>query len=143
MKGRTYRYLRQAPLYPFGYGLTYGRVVTEEAKLLSDFSVQVKVRNEGERDTAEVLEVYVEPLESKDAPDHPRLCGFKRIFVPAGQELVAEVALDEDTYTVVNDEGERIPGGRSYRLYVGTGQPDERTEELTGRKALCLEMARD
>ena len=32
MKGRTYRYLTEEPLYPFGYGLTYGDVQVLDAQ---------------------------------------------------------------------------------------------------------------
>ena len=40
---------------------------------------------------------------------------------------------------VVNERGERVPEGRVI-LYVGMGQPDARTEELTGRKAVRVAL---
>ena len=142
MQGRTYRYLNSAPLYPFGYGLTYSDVKVTKASPDPDdrFLLQAECFNSGRFDTDEVLQVYVDCYESEHAPDHPRLCGVKRIHVKAGETVRSRIRLDEFTYTVINEEGQRIPGGEKFRLYVGTSQPDERSLELTGRKPVMIEL---
>ncbi len=68
MKGRTYRYMEEEALYPFGYGLTYGDVVVESASLSSkdeasgDVTVHMSVKNRGNAATGDVVQIYVKDL---------------------------------------------------------------------------------
>ena len=139
MQGRTYRYYTGKPLYPFGYGLSYSQctVLSLEAEREA---ASVRVRNDGGRDTDEVIELYLRDEGSPFAPPNPVLCGFQRIHLRAGEEAVVRVALHADAFTVVNDAGERVPGGPRHTLYVGFGGPDTRTAELTGREALAVSL---
>ena len=141
MKGRTYRYLETPPLYPFGYGLTYGDVTVTNAEISIEKEeglryrscVSAVCRNEGQFDTEEVIQVYAACPESQDAPKHPRLCGFTRIFLKAGETKTVSIPLDPWTFTVIDRNGQRIRGGNRYELYVGVSQPDARSIELTGK----------
>ena len=139
MQGRTYRYYTGKPLYPFGYGLSYSQctVLSLEAEREA---ASVRVRNDGGRDTDEVIELYLRDEGSPFAPPNPVLCGFQRIHLAAGEEAVVRVALHADAFTVVNDAGERVPGGPRHTLYAGFGEPDARTAELTGREALAVSL---
>ena len=67
MRGRTYRYYDKEPLYPFGYGLTYGDCSAQEMSVKQqqavDFDedaayVSVRVVNRGEA-TEDVLQIYI------------------------------------------------------------------------------------
>ncbi len=137
MTERTYRYYSGTPLYPFGYGLSYGECVV--AALSADRNrARVTVRNDGSRGTDEVVELYLRDEKSPFAPPNPALCGFGRITLAAGEEKTVEIAIAPDAFTVVNDAGERLPGSGSWTLYAGFGGPDKRTEELTGRSALSI-----
>lgn len=137
MAGRTYRYYRGEPLYPFGYGLSYGDC--QATGLTADgANAQVSIVNRGLRDTAEVLQLYLRDEESPFAPPNPILCGYQRVFLVAGEEKTVTVPLDERAFTVVNDRGERIPGSGKWTLYAGFGGPDRRTEALTGRQAWAV-----
>ena len=142
MKGRTYRYIGHAPLYPFGYGLTYADVSVKKVQLQDESCVLADVCNEGSRDTCDVIQVYAEYCESRDAPPNPRLCGFARVHVKAGETVQVCIPLDPLTFTVVNDAGVRIPVRGKVRLYAGTGQPDERTRQLTGHDSVYVETER-
>ena len=139
MTNRTYRYYTGTPLYPFGYGLTYGNVaaiaVTANRK-----AATVTVENRGSRATEEVVQLYIKDNASADAPTNPILCGFKRVCLEAGESKTVEVAIDPVAFTVVNEAGERIPGSGSWTLYAGLGQPDQRTEELTGNAAVSTQI---
>ncbi len=153
MKGRTYRYFTGEVLYPFGYGLTYGSAEISGVKLsgqeLADGSearlpggsfdsLEVTVSNTGDRDVEEVVQVYIKALDSADATPNERLCGFARVSVKTGGQVVVQVPVDRDALTVINDEGEKVSGGSRYAVSVGFGQSDARTEELTGKK--CRKM---
>lgn len=135
MQGRTYRYLTRKPLYPFGYGLTYGdvRVTAAEAAARPDggLSVRVTAQNFGSVSTEDVVELYVKAEDSPFAPTNPVLCGFSRVLLASGESKALELHVPSASLTVVDDAGRRFfPGGR-YTLYAGTSQPDERSRELT------------
>ena len=142
MKGRTYRYVENEPLYPFGYGLTYGdvSVTAAKAKKTDDgVAVSVTARNGGSADTQEVIEVYCQNAGSENAPRNPRLCAFARVSVPAGESVTAELAIPGERLMVVGEDGRRVTEGELV-FYAGVGQPDALTERLTGHKAVSFTL---
>ncbi len=139
MKGRTYRYYRGTPLYPFGYGLSYGNCAVTALSADRERAA-VTVRNNGTRGTGEVVELYLHDEKSPFAPPNPVLCGFARVDLAAGEEKELQIAIDPSAFTVVNDAGERVAGSGKWTLYAGFGGPDKRTEELTGQKALRVSL---
>ena len=140
MQNRTYRYYRGMPLYPFGYGLSYGKC--EVQSLQTDgHTAFVHVKNEGGRGTEEVVELYLHDENSPLAPPNPVLCGFQRIRLEAGEEKDVAIPIESDAFTVVDEEGKRIPGSGKWKLYAGFGAPDTRTEELTGLRAASADVA--
>ena len=139
MTNRTYRYYTGTPLYPFGYGLTYGNVAASAVSANRE-AATVTVENWGSRATEEVVQLYIKDNASSDAPTNPILCGFKRVYLEAGESKTVEVDIDPVAFTVVNEAGERIPGSGSWTLYAGLGQPDQRTEELTGNAAVSTQI---
>ncbi|MGC9150986.1 MAG: glycoside hydrolase family 3 C-terminal domain-containing protein [Microbacter sp.] len=90
MKGRTYKYFKGNPLYPFGYGLsysnfTYSNMVTPQIISVNDsLPVSVDVTNNGKMDGDEVVEVYITHLNSPLMPIRA-LVGFERIPLKAGE----------------------------------------------------------
>ena len=134
MAGRTYRYIAEAPLYPFGYGLTYGDCRVAAAKR-TDGGIEAEVVNAGKMDTDEVLQVYVQNEGAAHAPLNPRLCAFARVHVPAGGSAAVKLDIPAERLKVVDDAGRRVDEGKPV-FWVGLGQPDGRTEALTGHKAL-------
>ena len=107
----------------------------EEGSYIRD----IVARNGGKRDTQDVTQVYCQNEGSENAPTHPRLIAFKRVFIPAGQEAHVSIRLNPEAFKVVDEDGERVEEGKIV-LYVGMGQPDVRTRELTGHEAIKLEL---
>lgn len=146
MKGRTYRYLTSEPLYPFGYGLTYGKAETVSASLdkapslEEDFSVSVELRNTGAVDVVEVVQLYIKNLDSEYAVPNHSLCGFRRVALPAGESVKVTIPVQKEALLQVNEEGEFVADGKKFILYAGTSQPDARSEALTGVKAVKMEF---
>ena len=138
MKGRTYRYTRDNILYPFGYGLSY---VPFELELAGTGKgcVNVKVRNCGSMEAENVVQVYTS-TGSEFAPPCPRLSGFARVSVKPGETVEVCIPLDPDAATEVNEDGQRIRVTDCVKAYVGFGQPDARTCELTGQASLETEV---
>ena len=138
MRNRTYRYYTGTPLYPFGYGLTYGDV--RVTGLTADTSAaQVTLENRGNA-TEDVVQLYVKDDLSPDAPTNPVLAGFLRVSLEAGERKTVTLPIDPKALTVVTEAGNRIPGSGSWTVYAGTGQPDARTQELTGKGSLAVKI---
>ncbi len=142
MKGRTYRYLDRKPMYPFGYGLTYGNVKVKEVQVSTEngVSLQIQVKNEGIRATEDVVEVYIKNLESAYAVKNHSLCGFARVKLEPGEEKKIEISIPESAFMVIDDSGEKRRDGNRFRLSAGTSQPDERSFELTGIHPVEVEI---
>jgi beta-glucosidase len=106
MEGRTYRYFAGEPLYPFGHGLSYTTFRYEDAAR-NGLTVSVTVENAGMYDADEVALVYVK-CDSPCAPRNPRLCGFARVPLKAGEKKRVEISLDPDSMRVVGADGRKI-----------------------------------
>ena len=89
-----------------------------------------------------MLQVYV-ALDSPDAPPHPRLCGFKRVTLKAGEEKSFTVELDPYTFTVIDGAGERKAFKGPAVLYAGTSHPDALSTRLTGTEPAALLVQAD
>jgi len=96
------------------------------------------VENSGTVDTQDVLQVYCQNEGSANAPRNPRLCAFRRIAAAAGETVRVEMFIPACRLNVVNDAGEAVMEGKPV-FYVGMGQPDSRTEALTGHAAIRLD----
>jgi len=82
--------------------------------------------------------VYVQNDGSPFAPRNPRLCAFRRVRVPAGGSVEVALSIPAERLKVVDGEGRLIDDGTPV-FHVGLGQPDARTEALTGHAAIRLE----
>lgn len=155
MVGRTYRYMTQEALYPFGYGLTYGDVHISDVEIQNatgnresqivipkgeDIEVKVTMENKGDCKVEEVVQIYVKDINSKYAVLNYSLGAFKRISLDKGeqQEIILKIA--KSAYEIVNDEGERYCDTDSIRLFIGISQPDKRSIELTGKVPIMKEI---
>ena len=136
MAGRTYRYMQDTPLFPFGYGLSYttfsyDKVVLDKSEVTAGQTLKltVPVTNVGKRDGEEVVQVYLKKQGDAEGPVKT-LRAFKRVFIPAGQTANIEFDLkdkelewwDEQTNTV------RVCSG-TYDIMVGGSSEDESLQQ--------------
>lgn len=146
MKNRTYRYMEQEALYPFGFGLTYGNVKVSAAEFVEQpekekpVKIRCTVTNTGKWDTEEVVQVYIKDWKSKYAVRNHSLCGFRRVMVKAGESIETELTIDPRAFTIVDEEGKRYVDSNKFSLYVATTQPDARSTALTGHEAVELRI---
>jgi len=141
MKNRTYRYFTEEPMYPFGFGLTYGDVYVKSAcaeKTETGYAVTAEAVNAGSADTQDVVQVYCQNEGSRNAPVNPRLCAFQRVCLKAGETAKVTLHVDAKQLLVVNDQGERVSEGKIV-FYAGMGQPDALTKKLSGHEAVRID----
>lgn len=147
MKNRTYRYMEKEALYPFGYGLTYGDAWVTGAELEdqvtkeSDIKLKIRVENQGDRDTEEVVQIYIKDMDSEWAVRNYSLCGFQRVFLKAKEQKVLSMKIKNSAMSAVDDKGERYIDGRHFKLFVGVSQPDERSRSLTGHSSAEVDFS--
>ena len=149
MRGRTYRYLTKKPLYPFGYGLTYSDCVIDEIQPEKEYTyedavkdgieIKVHVENRGSYDTEEVLQGYVK-VQSPNEVLHPKLGVFARIHIKAREGQWISLHISKTAFSTVTEDGERVYDGKKAQIFIGFGQPDERTAELLGVNSLSFEI---
>lgn len=135
MKNRTYRYFEGTPLYPFGYGLSYTQFAIKGARM-QDQQVLAEVMNCGQVTGDVLIQVYVS-CDSPFAPLHPRLCGFRKANLAAGEQKSVLIPLDPLTDTVIDDAGNYLKAGE-YTLYVGLSQPDEQSIRMCGVRPVTI-----
>lgn len=156
MKGRTYRYMENEAQYPFGYGLTYGRVMMKAARLdteafkkaaadpdvlkMTSVNMDVTIRNESTGTIEEVIQVYIKDNESPLAVRNHSLCAFKRVELKAGEELSVSLGVPGKAFMEYNEEGVRVLDSKSFTLYAGVSQPDERSVSLCGVEPVKVEV---
>jgi beta-glucosidase len=131
---RFYETTRLAPLFPFGFGLSYGDVAFEDVSADGD-GVSLTVVNEGSRRGTEVVQVYVRAPESRVRRPDRELVGFAKVVLDPGERQTVRIALGRVAfrYWDVDTHGWRSDPGR-YEVLVGTSSRDIRasTEILWG-----------
>lgn len=135
MEGRTYRYFRGTPLYPFGYGLSYTRfdygMLKLDASRIADnatLKVQVDVANMGKRAGDEVVQLYVRRLEAKPGDAQQALRGFQRVHLAPGERRTVAFDLDAQQALRQYDEARgayAVPPG-TYEIRIGSSSADVR-----------------
>ncbi|MDE7294695.1 MAG: glycoside hydrolase family 3 C-terminal domain-containing protein, partial [Oscillospiraceae bacterium] len=137
MKNRTYRYLENSDnvLYPFGFGLTYGKFAVDNVRYAENSAV-AEVKNIGKYDCEDVVQIYIK-ADCECAPKNPILCGFERVSLKAGESKTVNIPLSENAFTSVNEKGERGVFAKSFTLYAGTGNPDNSGEN---QSSCCISL---
>jgi beta-glucosidase len=113
-KGSTYLYSKEAPLYPFGYGLSYTKFDYSDLKLPAEplakngtSTIQVSVKNTGSREGDEVVQLYVQYPQSKVARPIKELKGFSRISLKPGETKIVSVPLKAESLAWWNEKTNR------------------------------------
>ena len=136
MKGRTYRYMTETPLYPFGYGLSYttfdiskGRLSKNVISTNQTVTFKANVKNTGKREGTEVVQVYVRKVGDKEGPVKT-LRAFRSIPLKAGKSSVVSIDLPPRTFEFFDPETNTmriLPG--DYEIMYGNS-----SETLPGNK---------
>jgi len=126
MKGRTYRYAKEDPLFPFGYGLSFttfsiGEAKTDKSEIKNGETLElsIPVSNTGKRTGAEVVQVYVKKVNDTDGPIKT-LRGFKRIEVAAGKTSQATINLSPSAFEFYDPKQLKMAVTTgNYEIYYG------------------------
>lgn len=139
MKNRTYRYMPQDALYPFGYGLSYTQFaysgLTLDKETLSageDLSIAVTVNNTGVIASDEVVQLYLKDDEASVEVPKWQLRGMKRVHLSPGDSTQVKFTLTAQQMALINEAGESVLEPGTFTVYAGGSQPDRRSAALIG-----------
>jgi beta-glucosidase len=139
MEGRTYRYFKGTPLFPFGSGLSYTTFDYKDLKLPTGpvsanagLSTSVTVTNTGKRAGDEVAQLY---LSFPNVPGAPirALRAFKRVHLEPGESQTVNFDLKPRDLGMVTEAGDPIVAAGEYKVSIGGGQPETGVPTAAGR----------
>lgn len=143
MQGRTYRYMKEAPLYPFGHGLSYstfsyGDVQLAQSTIEGGKGVQlsVPVTNVSTVDGEEVVQAYVVRKNDAFAPVKS-LRAFARVPIKAGKTAMVNLEIDAGAFQFYDESADDLvlkPG--EYTIHYGGTSAD------IGRRTLGLKVVK-
>ena len=125
MAGRTYRYMKEQPLFSFGYGLSYTTFEFGTPKYNAKKGVvTVEVANTGKRDGDEVVQVYIKRIADTEGPNKT-LKAFKRVSLKAGEKKVISIDFKRGNFEGWDPEHNvmRVVAGK-YQMMVGNSSRD-------------------
>lgn len=117
MRGRTYRYLTDSPLYAFGYGLAYRDYVVADCRVdTARLAVSGRVRQVAKQHTdglpaSTVVEVYASNADDERGP-RTTLVGFARVEVPANGEATFSIPISRTMLRVYDEQQQQMVAPR-------------------------------
>lgn len=132
-----YRYYDSANIpvrFPFGHGLSYTTFEYSDIKLSADsikdtdtLTVTFKIKNTGDRDGAEIAQLYVSDIESTIYRPVKELKGFKKVFLKAGEEKEVSIDLEKRAFAFYNVDAHawQVESGE-FKILIGASSRDIR-----------------
>lgn len=145
MKGRTYRYMEQEALYPFGYGLSYTQFELGEASVSgmavdeNGLDITLSIKNTGGMSGRETIQAYVKA--ERPGTPNPQLKAIAKIALAPGEEGTAVLHLPLKAFALCDEAGTPVVEPGEYTIHIGTSQPDRRSEALTGKRPQRLAVS--
>lgn len=125
------------PLYPFGYGLSYtnfeyGAIKLDKSSIskTDQIKVTVSVKNNGNFDGEEVVQLYLQDLVGSQTRPVKELKGFQKIFLGKGKSKDVEFILKEEDLRFYNQKLEFVSEPGKFKVYVGTNSRDVQEAEF-------------
>jgi beta-glucosidase len=137
MKGRTYRYMTEEPLYPFGFGLSYtsfqySDIAIDKPKIKKGETVTVsaKVTNTGKWDGDEVVQLYVTDVKASTRVPLFSLDGVKRLKLKSGESQVVSFLVTPRMMELINDNGDRVLESGEFKITIAGSAPSPVAQTL-------------
>ena len=130
MDGRTYRFFKGDPLYPFGHGLSYSKFDYSNLKLKSEIkagqniTLTAEVANSSTIAGEEVVQMYLSNSYSGTRMPIRTLVGVQRINLEPNEKKSISFKLDPRAMSVVMDDGSRVVQPAEIRISIGGKQPN-------------------
>ena len=137
MRGRTYRFATKEPLYPFGFGLTYGRLGYGKLALSSttlargqEVIAGTTVTNSSDRPVAESVQCYLTPPRSWPAAPFATLVDFAKVTLAPRASARVEFRLPAAAFSQFDAAGHSVHVPGTYGVVIGSASPGPRAQAL-------------
>jgi beta-glucosidase len=134
---RSYVDLTRAPLWPFGYGLSYTTFAVSNVKvspatigIAGRTMVTADVTNTGRRAGDEVVQLYIRDTVSSVTRPAKELRGFERVTLGPGEKKTVTFTLGTGALSLINRQMQRVVEPGRFDVMVGTSSSDLTTVEL-------------
>ena len=124
--GSNYFDVRNDPLYPFGYGLSYTTFAYSDVTL-NGRTAQVTVTNTGNYDADEIVQLYIHDVVASITRPVKELKGFERIHLKKGESKVVKFEITEDLLKFYNSQLEYVLEPGDFEIMIG---PDSNLKHL-------------
>ena len=115
-----------SPLLPFGYGLSYTKFKYSDLELDQSrikqgqsINVTVKLRNVGDRDGEEVVQLYLRDVVRSITPPVRLLKGFQKVLVAAGESKTVSFELKPEDLKFYNSDLDFVAEPGDFEIFVG------------------------
>jgi beta-glucosidase len=125
----NYLEVRNDPLYPFGYGLTYTTFSYSDVTLKGR-KASVTVTNTGSRDGDEVVQLYIRDLVASIARPVKELKGFRRLHLKAGESKTVTFDITDDMLSYYNHELQYVMEPGDFDIMIGPDSRNVKTARL-------------
>lgn len=128
-----HRYVKESenPLYPFGFGLSYTtfeysnlKVSSGSIKIGASVNVSVDVKNTGDLDGEEVVQLYINDTYSSVTTPRKTLKGFRRVFIKKGETQTISFTLSPNELSIWNRDMDRVVEPGTFEVMVGGNSVD-------------------
>ena len=127
-----YTDLTAAPLYPFGYGLSYSTFEYGglEARQSGDnvLEVSCRIRNTSDREGDEVVQLYISDMVASTVRPPRQLGGFRRIRLAPGEQRQVSFTLGDEALALIDPQGRRVVEKGDFVIAVGSSSQDIRLQ---------------
>jgi beta-glucosidase len=137
MEGRTYKYMKESPMYPFGFGLGYTELEWEKplinngtVNINQDLEISLNIKNLGSINREEVVQVYLSIDNENERLPLASLIDFKRVSLNTGEQKEVSFTVPHEAFSYYNSDGEKIQHKGKATIIVGNASPGERSKEL-------------
>ena len=146
MENRTYRFFKGEPLYKFGHGLSYTTFaysnlqIKKPIKADKPLHLSVDVKNTGEIDGDEVVQVYVKDIEASVRVPIQSLQGFKRVHLKARETKTISFTLKAKQLALLTDDYQWNVESGAFNIAVGGRQPNAKEQSNTNIQIKQIEV---
>ncbi len=137
MKGRTYKYMTEEPMYPFGYGLSYTTFKYSNPKLsrtsITDggsVTMTCTIKNTGKVGGSEVVQLYITDKEASVEVPLFSLKGIEVLRLESGESKNVHFEITSEMLEIIDNEGKAITEAGDFTITVSGSVPTKRAQVL-------------